>query len=134
MPHDCAPGAFLFTRDLARKQPSCPCSHAPSHAPLPPHTQPPHEGDYHYHFPPSCLIKQADTANPTTQTAAGHSAQVGWAWDGFPIYGPLYSGGVAVTGLDACSGKEEAIPDLDSFKYRYYFTGATSNLYEKEPC
>merc|ERR1711998_255746 len=26
-------------------------------------------------------------------------------------------------------GKEEEIPDLDAFKYRYYFTGAVSDLY-----
>ena len=39
-------------------------------------------GGYHYHFPPSCLIAQADAADPQP---GGHSAQIGWAQDGFPI-------------------------------------------------
>ena len=34
-----------------------------------------------------------------------------------------------MTGLDECGGKEEELPALDGFKYRYYFAGATSNLY-----
>ena len=85
-------------------------------------------GDYHYHFPPSCLIEQAEAANPTSD---GHSPQIGWAFDGFPIYGPLGPGGVkmAQSQLDSCGGKQQELPDLDRFKYRYYFTGDTSNLY-----
>ena len=84
-------------------------------------------GDYHYHFPPSCLIAQAEATNPT---ASGHSPQIGWAQDGFPIYGPLYTGGVVISqdNLDDCSGNEEELPAIDNFKYRYYFTGDTSNL------
>ena len=39
-------------------------------------------GGYHYHFPPSCLIAQANKEAPIT---GGHSAQIGWAQDGFPI-------------------------------------------------
>ena len=39
-------------------------------------------GGYHYHFPPSCLIAQANEAAPI---AGGHSPQIGWAQDGFPI-------------------------------------------------
>jgi len=85
-------------------------------------------GDYHYHFPPSCLLAQAEATNPT---GTGHSPQVGWAWDGFPIYGPLYTGGIALShaDLDECSGKHEELPAVDNFKYRYYMVGATSNLY-----
>jgi hypothetical protein len=86
-------------------------------------------GDYHYHFAPSCLNAQAEVANPSTGTAEGHSPQLGWAYDGFPVYGPLYTAGAKVAGLDACGGKAEEIADLDGFKYRYYFTGDTSNLY-----
>ena len=89
----------------------------------------PNSGDYHYHFPPSCLLAQAVATNPVTGDAADHSPQIGWSLDGFPVYGPLYTGGVAVTALDDCGGKLEAIPSLDKFKYRYYFSGATSNLY-----
>ena len=39
-------------------------------------------GGYHYHFPPSCLIAQANKLAPI---AGGHSPQIGWAQDGFPI-------------------------------------------------
>ena len=39
-------------------------------------------GDYHYHFPPSCLLAQADADAPLD---GGHSPQIGWAQDGFPI-------------------------------------------------
>ena len=41
-----------------------------------------YEAAYHYHFPPSCLLAQANKAAPVSD---GHSAQVGWAEDGFPI-------------------------------------------------
>ena len=85
-------------------------------------------GDYHYHFPPSCLLAQAVATNPTSD---GHSPQIGWSFDGFPIYGPLGPGGVKMqaSALDECGGKQQELPDLDDFKYRYYFTGDTSNLY-----
>ncbi|KAJ1426718.1 YHYH protein-domain-containing protein [Ochromonadaceae sp. CCMP2298] len=92
-------------------------------------------GDYHYHFPPSCLITQATATNPTSDD---HSPQVGWAFDGFPIYGLLGPGGVQMTFtskgctgttcLDSCSGQQSEIPSLDGFKYRYYFTGEISDL------
>ena len=39
-------------------------------------------GGYHYHFPPSCLIAQANKEAPISD---GHSSQIGWAQDGFPI-------------------------------------------------
>ena len=38
-------------------------------------------GNYHYHFPPSCLMDQIGPL------ADGHSPQIGWSLDGFPIYG-----------------------------------------------
>ena len=80
---------------------------------------------YHYHFPPSCLLDQAGA----TETA--HSPQVGWALDGFPVYGPRGVGGAELTSddVDECSGVEGELPDVDGFKYRYYFTGATSDLF-----
>ena len=85
-------------------------------------------GNYHYHFPPSCLLAQAEQTNPT---ADGHSPQIGWSLDGFPIYGPRGPGGAmrAAAELDACGGKAEELPGLDHFRYRYYFTGNVSNLY-----
>ena len=40
-------------------------------------------GMYHYHFPPSCLLAQLDDYSD------GHSPQIGWSLDGFPVYGPV---------------------------------------------
>ncbi|EOD09309.1 hypothetical protein EMIHUDRAFT_216710 [Emiliania huxleyi CCMP1516] len=89
-------------------------------------------GDYHYHFPPSCLETQIGNLTD------GHSPQIGWSLDGFPIYGRLGPGGVTMehtaqgcTGtycLDDCSGFEMEIPGLDEFTYRYYFNGPLSDL------
>jgi len=39
-------------------------------------------GDYHYHFPPSCLETQIGNMSD------GHSPQIGWALDGFPVSRP----------------------------------------------
>ena len=89
-------------------------------------------GDYHYHFPPSCLETQIG------KLSDGHSPLLGWALDGFPIYGPFGPGGVVMAHasqgcsgtycLDACSGLELDISGLDDFKYRYYFNGPLSDL------
>ncbi|KAH8093989.1 hypothetical protein JL720_3969 [Aureococcus anophagefferens] len=89
-------------------------------------------GAYHYHFPPSCLIAQLGALGD------GHSPQVGWAADGFPIYGPRGPGGVEIRNCgapgadatycqDACGGYEGALA-VDDFRYRYYLTGKTSDL------
>jgi len=92
-------------------------------------------GDYHYHFPPTCLVTQAMEIE--AKTASDHSPQIGWALDGFPIYGPYGSGGNLMSNadscsgsycLDECSGKEEELPSVDNFKYRYYMTGAIGDL------
>jgi hypothetical protein len=93
-------------------------------------------GGYHYHFPPSCLIAQANKEAPI---AGGHSAQIGWAQDGFPIYGPLGPGGVEIRNCgasgahatycqDKCGGYEGELPDIDNYKYRYYITGKVNDL------
>ena len=94
-------------------------------------------GDYHYHFPASCLETQIGAMSD------GHSPQIGWSLDGFPIYGPFGHGGAtyghtaqgcvtdAANGaycLDECSGLELEDSSLDNFKYRYYFNGPLSDL------
>ena len=86
----------------------------------------------HYHFPPSCLETQIG------KLSDGHSPLLGWALDGFPIYGPFGPGGVVMAHtsqgcsgsycLDECSGLELEISGLDDFKYRYYFNGPLSDL------
>jgi len=84
---------------------------------------------YHCHIPPSCLLHQLG------ETTTGHSPQVGWAPDGFPVYGPRGPGGALIklcsestntdttNCLDACSGLEMELADVDNFTYRYYMTG-----------
>ena len=77
------------------------------------------------HFPPSCLLDQATTA--TGAGAGDHSPQIGWAYDGFPIYGHRGPRGAVMaheeqgcTGdncLDSCSGQERELPEVDAFKY-----------------
>ena len=95
-----------------------------------------YEYAYHYHFPPSCLLAQANKAAPISD---GHSAQVGWAQDGFPIYGPLGPGGVEIRNCgtsgahstycqDECGGYEGELPGVDNYKYRYYITGKVGDL------
>lgn len=90
-------------------------------------------GEYHYHFPPSCLLAKLPAFSD------GHSPQIGWSLDGFPLYGPTGPTGVIMltcgnTGadstycLDSCSGLEGELPGVDNFKYRYYVTGNVSDL------
>ena len=88
---------------------------------------------YHCHVVPIYLVKQLN------QTAGSHSPQVGWAADGFPIYGPKGPSGVemkectgsagSVWGTDACTKNGAhlgALPGVDDYKLRYYFQGDQS--------
>lgn len=65
--------------------------------------------DYHYHVKPVCMIEQMENA--------GDAAIIGWAFDGFPIYGDNNPDGTSIKtdGLDVCNGQ----PD-DIFGYRYH--------------
>jgi hypothetical protein len=99
-------------------------------------------GMYHYHFPPTCLLSAlvaAVSTSSATAIQAGHSPQIGWHLDGFPIYGPYGVGGVQMIPCssssanspyctDSCGGLEYEIPTLDEFKYRYYMMGNTSDM------
>ncbi len=65
--------------------------------------------DYHYHVKPTCMIEQMDNA--------GDDAIIGWAFDGFPIYGDANPDGsvIAAGALDVCNGQADA-----TFGYRYH--------------
>jgi hypothetical protein len=64
-----------------------------------------------------------------------HSPQVGWALDGFPMYvshaGPKgvtmmrcgQTGAHPEVCLDECNGYHGALPEIDTYAYRYYVTG-----------
>merc|ERR1712137_460476 len=85
---------------------------------------------YHCHVPPSCLMNQLG------QSDSAHSPQVGWAFDGFPVYGPrgpngtmmqtcTETGGTYGTDVctDDCGGHYLADDTIDNFAYRYYIQG-----------
>jgi len=83
---------------------------------------------YHCHVPPTCLLRQLGQGS-------GHSPQVGWSLDGFPMYGPLGPGGVEMQtctvtggtyGTDVCTddcGGYYNDGSIDDYKYRYYIQG-----------
>ena len=59
------------------------------------------DGTYHYHKYPVCIN------SPWADEGRAHSPLIGWAFDGFPIYGPYESDGVMakdVTGPNALNG------------------------------
>jgi hypothetical protein len=79
-------------------------------------------GQYHYHSISSCLSQSAGTRD----TSGQHSPLVGYAADGFGIYGNLGENGVAVTNanLDECHGHTHAvvINGVSTVQYHYHKT------------
>jgi hypothetical protein len=65
--------------------------------------------DYHYHVAPTCMIDAMNNAD--------ENPIIGWAFDGFPIYGNENPDGSVITSdtLDLCNGQ----PD-ETFGYRYH--------------
>ena len=89
-----------------------------------------HGNPYHYHLPPSCLLKDLGDDED------GASPQVAWMYDGFPLMGPKGPGGVemlpcgaerahATLCADACGGLHGDLGD--GFLYRYYAMGELSD-------
>ena len=74
-------------------------------------------GVYHYHALPRCLM---------TGSKGAHSKRIGWALDGFPIYGPRGEGGEYMRNsrLDACHGHTHTIV-IDGRKRSTYHYHAT---------
>lgn len=93
-------------------------------------------GEYRYYVPPVCLLQQLG------ESVGRHSPLIGWALDGFPIYGSYgtngtmmvsctslgskYVPGVSVC-LDACNGYGGPLNGVDDYLYRYYIAGGTAN-------
>jgi len=91
-------------------------------------------GNYHYHVAPACLI---DQLNGTDDADVRHSPLVGWAFDGFPVYGPYGPDGVEMYVcdhedaddtycLDECDGTSQY--EIDGFLYHYHFQGPLGDL------
>ncbi len=64
--------------------------------------------DYHYHVSPTCMID--------TMTNKDDNTIIGWAYDGYPLYGDKNPDGseIAKGDLDVCNGQAD-----DTFGYRY---------------
>ncbi len=71
--------------------------------------------NYHYHGIPFCITDTVDVEGQ-------HSTLIGIMADGFPVYGPNGAGGTAATGLDECSGHDEATPEFADGVYHYHLT------------
>ena len=79
---------------------------------------PQQQGVYHYHAIPSCLTEGESTHRP--------SGLVGFALDGYPIYGPRGAHGKLLTDadLDACHGQTSKIL-FEGRRQRIYHYNAT---------
>jgi len=91
------------------------------------------DGDYHYHVVPSCLLDQMGDYDNVTE----HSPLIGWAFDGFPIYGPHTTDGAMIYPcthssadssrcLDTCGGTAQY--EIDGFLYHYHMVGPVGDL------
>lgn len=86
----------------------------------------PNSGAYHYHGLPSCVTSKVDTS-----TGASHI--IGYALDGYPIYGSKDIQGkiVPVKSLDKCNGITSPTPEFPQGIYHYVLPGtsdATSSI------
>jgi hypothetical protein len=99
-------GVAIFNQYAAGKQPVA--SEFPTFDRFNGHPQ--QTGVYHYHIEPVWL------------TTASKSAFIGVLLDGFPVYGPVETGGNAPSGLDACNGHTHATADFAQGIYHYHVT------------
>lgn len=72
---------------------------------------------YHYHGVPYCITDAVDVPGQ-------HSTIIGFALDGFPIYGSKDAGGALITNgqLDECSGHVGPTPEFPDGIYHYHLT------------
>ena len=70
---------------------------------------------YHYHGIPRCITTKVDQPG-------AHSSLVGFAIDGFPVYGPNDTGGNEVTRLDACRGHVGPTREFPNGVHHYHLT------------
>ena len=81
-------------------------------------------GVYHYHKYPSCV------KSPFADDGKQHSPIIGFAFDGFPLYGPYDAAGVMAKdlkgdrALDVCSGHKD-----EQRGYHYHVTPRCSSLW-----
>lgn len=88
----------------------------------------PGQGAYHYHGLPNCVTAKVDKV-------AKPSHIIGFALDGFPIYGDRDSKGKLVTAknLDECNGINSATPEFPKGIYHYVLL-ATADVRSSIAC
>lgn len=72
---------------------------------------PDERGRYHYHIYPKCIHTSF------VDKPGEHSPLIGYAFDGYPIYGPNGDGGKPPTDLDECNGHWDSVRG-----YHYHVT------------
>ena len=72
--------------------------------------------NYHYHWEPLFL------------TQSSKSVLIGFMLDGFPIYGPQETTGMAPTGLDSCNGHTHATLEYPNGIYHYHVVSSPPYL------
>ena len=89
---------------------------------------PQQQGEYHHHVSPTCLYNDADSLN--------HSPIIGYAFDGFPIYGGRDINGsvIAVSQLDACNGITSPTPEFPGGVYHYVLPEGVTNFQSSLRC
>lgn len=88
------------------------------------HPQP--DGPYHYHLVPQ-VIDDLLLDNDISKVACEYIPQtdntiLGYARDGFPIYGTRETDGTTPTDLDECHGHTELTDDFSQAVYHYHIT------------
>ena len=78
------------------------------------HPSPHPAGQYHYHGLPTCVTSQVDQQG-------GPSHIIGYAFDGFPVYGDRDSKGAPIdpAALDDCNGIDSPTPEFPGGIYHY---------------
>jgi hypothetical protein len=78
----------------------------------------PDKGAYHYHGLPNCVTAKVDKVSKPSHI-------IGFALDGFPIYGDRDNKGKQVTAknLDQCNGVNSATPEFPKGVYHYVLLG-----------
>lgn len=65
-------------------------------------------GNYHIHAGGWHTAEERTSCGLPPDLPGEHSQRLGWAFDGYPIYGPMDEGGVRPSDLDGCGGHERA--------------------------
>lgn len=88
----------------------------------------PQQGAYHYHGLSSCTTAKVDTAGKASHI-------IGYALDGFPIYGDRDIKGKKLTykNLDKCNGLTSATPEFPQGIYHYVLL-STSDVHSSISC